>query len=327
MAIHDDIYIFMQAPVCYKCKEATPTLIIRAQSMCKPCMLTHVEHSFRSTLRTSLQPRHQERIVVCVSGGFNSAALLHMTTGCIDRKRAARLMQFEPHVLFVDDSRIFGIAEAEVTEYIETVRATYQCPVNVVPAEEFLPDLIPYVTSNPKHFEQLYSMRFHSRAAQWAQDNGFSKVIMGDSGSRVSAKVLNLLCMGRGAAISECTALVSEIGSVTVGRPLREILGNEVGIYAHFNSLPTLNRLPLYFNPSLPSGGKIEVLVADFLTGLQSKFQSTSHNILRTSSKLKNDSLDQDCSLCGLPRETSFQELEIGKVYDMSRCYGCQKIC
>jgi hypothetical protein len=198
--------------------------------------------------------------------------------------------------------------------------------VHVVPLEDFLPDLLPLTETSPKHFEQLYSIRFHSRACAWAEENGFSKVVFGDSGSRVAAKVMNLLCQGRGAAVSECTALLTTIGGVTAGRPLREILGNEVGLYAHFNALATLSRLPLYFNPSLPSGGKIEVLVSDFLSGLQGKFQSTTHNILRTSSKLRNEALDQDCILCGLPREVSYQELEIGRDYDMTRCYGCQKI-
>merc|ERR1712023_280006 len=64
---------------CMKCKVNKPVLVIRVNDpLCEQCFLTYVTHKFRSTLGKSKLVQPNDGVLLAISGGHSSMALLHL---------------------------------------------------------------------------------------------------------------------------------------------------------------------------------------------------------------------------------------------------------
>ncbi|NXD04891.1 CTU2 protein, partial [Certhia familiaris] len=150
--------------------------------------------------------------------------------------------------------------------------------------------------------EELLEMLRTHLIVQTARDRGYSKVMMGESLTRVAIKLLTNLSLGRGAFLAVDTGFTDQRhGDVMVVRPMRDYTAKEIAFYNLFFGVPTVIVPPLFTKRrEKPS---IHQLVERFLLGLQEEFPSTISTVYRTGEKLspepaKASSESQRCLLC-----------------------------
>ncbi|TRY53594.1 hypothetical protein DNTS_015942 [Danionella cerebrum] len=161
--------------------------------------------------------------------------------------------------------------------------------------------------------EMLQMLRQHL-ILHVARENNFSKVMMGESCSRLAVKLLSNIAVGRGAALASDTGFCDlRFGDVVIVRPMRDYSSKEITFYSR------IFRVPSVFIPGLDTKNhdkaSIQSLTERFVTNLQADFPSTVSTIYRTSEKLQTTKTPQDQSaasdskcllcLCALDAKTS----------------------
>ncbi|NWV34256.1 CTU2 protein, partial [Grantiella picta] len=136
--------------------------------------------------------------------------------------------------------------------------------------------------------EELLQMLRTHLIVQTARDRGYSKVMMGESLTRVAIKLLTNLSLGRGAFLAVDTGFTDQRhGDVMVVRPMRDYTAKEIAFYNHFFSVPTVI-VPHLFTKRREKPS-IHQLIERFLLGLQEEFPSTISTVYRYG------------GLCGVP--------------------------
>ncbi|KAH0619686.1 hypothetical protein JD844_000597 [Phrynosoma platyrhinos] len=88
--------------------------------------------------------------------------------------------------------------------------------------------------------ELLQTLRTHL-ILHVARTNGYTKVMMGDSCTRVAVKLMTNLCLGRGAFLASDTGFSdNRHGDVLFLRPMREYAAKEIAFYNRFFGVPTV---------------------------------------------------------------------------------------
>ncbi|CAM4532551.1 hypothetical protein PO909_023204 [Leuciscus waleckii] len=132
--------------------------------------------------------------------------------------------------------------------------------------------------------DMLHTLRQHL-ILHVARENGFSKVMMGESCSRLAVKLLSNIALGRGAALASDTGFSDpRFGDVVIVRPMRDYSSKEIAAYCRMFHVPSV------FIPGLETKAQdkasIQRLTETFVTNLQAEFPSTVSTIYRTSEKL-----------------------------------------
>ncbi|XP_042558138.1 cytoplasmic tRNA 2-thiolation protein 2 [Dipodomys spectabilis] len=132
--------------------------------------------------------------------------------------------------------------------------------------------------------ELLQTLRAHL-ILHVARVHGYSKVMMGDSCTRLAIKLMTNLALGRGAFLAWDTGFSDERhGDVVVVRPMRDHTLKEVVFYNRLFAVPSV------FTPAIdtkaPEKASIHRLMEAFILRLQTQFPSTISTVYRTSEKL-----------------------------------------
>ncbi|KAM6223828.1 cytoplasmic tRNA 2-thiolation protein 2 [Rhynchocyon petersi] len=132
--------------------------------------------------------------------------------------------------------------------------------------------------------ELLQTLRTHL-ILHIARTHGYSKVMTGDSCTRLAIKLLTNLALGRGAFLAWDTGFADERhGDVVVVRPMRDHMLKEVAFYNRLFSVPTV--LTPAMDTKAPEKASIQRLMEAFVFRLQAQFPSTVSTVYRTSEKL-----------------------------------------
>ncbi|EFB15522.1 hypothetical protein PANDA_001215, partial [Ailuropoda melanoleuca] len=161
-----------------------------------------------------------------------------------------------------------------------------QHPAGPPPADqtEALSRLFDSVKTLTAKEELLQTLRTHL-ILHVARTHGYSKVMTGDSCTRLAIKLMTSLALGRGAFLAWDTGFSDERhGDVVVVRPMREHTLKEVAFYNRLFAVPSV------FTPAIdtkaPEKASIHRLMEGFLLRLQAQFPSTVSTVYRTSEKL-----------------------------------------
>ncbi|KAG9352493.1 hypothetical protein JZ751_020907 [Albula glossodonta] len=132
--------------------------------------------------------------------------------------------------------------------------------------------------------DMLQTLRQHL-IVHMARTKGYTKVMMGDSCSRLAVKLLSNISLGRGASLAVDTGFSDQrYGDVIIVRPMRDYSSKEIAFYNRMFGVPSI------FIPGLdtkaPEKASIQHLTESFVTMLQADFPSTVSTIYRTSEKL-----------------------------------------
>ncbi|XP_019510048.1 PREDICTED: cytoplasmic tRNA 2-thiolation protein 2 isoform X1 [Hipposideros armiger] len=148
--------------------------------------------------------------------------------------------------------------------------------------------------------ELLQTLRTHL-ILHVARTHGYSKVMTGDSCTRLAIKLMTSLALGRGAFLAWDTGFSDERhGDVVVVRPMREHTLKEVAFYNRLFGVPSV------FTPAIdtkaPEKASIHRLMEAFMLRLQAQFPSTVSTVYRTSEKLVKAPRDSSAGVPPGPR-------------------------
>ncbi|XP_027746007.1 cytoplasmic tRNA 2-thiolation protein 2 isoform X2 [Empidonax traillii] len=363
---------------CMKCGQGTAVLIIRVgDPFCRGCFREYFVHKFRAMLGKNRVIFPGEKVLLALSGGSASSAMVRQVQEGLSREAAKRL-RFVPSLIYVEEGAVRRQSpeqREQTLAHMETLMQATGFPYHVIHLEEAL-ELPPSIlqpgpeqssksspsgpsykeavdsfiqqkrqegdvdsaTSLPGHStqdtpvgppgtprlpdtaqtqellrifeavetatarEELLQMLRTHLILQTARSRGYSKVMTGESCTRVAIKLLTNLSLGRGAFLAVDTGFTDKRhGDVMVVRPMRDYTAKEIAFYNHFFSVPTVIVPPLFTKRREKLS--IHHLIERFLLGLQEDFPSTISTVYRTGEKLSPDpakasSESQRCLLC-----------------------------
>ncbi|XP_041866781.1 cytoplasmic tRNA 2-thiolation protein 2 [Melanotaenia boesemani] len=149
--------------------------------------------------------------------------------------------------------------------------------------------------------EDLLSKLRQHLLVHTARTEGYSKVMLGESCTRLAVRLLSGISLGRGAQLAQDTGFSdSRYGDVISVRPMREYSAKEIAFYNHMFSVPSVVTPGL--DTQISDKASIQRLTESFVTKLQADFPSTVSTIYRTSEKLQTacriSSATDDCGRC-----------------------------
>ncbi|XP_078066817.1 cytoplasmic tRNA 2-thiolation protein 2 isoform X2 [Mustelus asterias] len=142
--------------------------------------------------------------------------------------------------------------------------------------------------------EELLQTLRHHLLLYTARMKGYTKIMMGDSCTRLAVKLLTNISLGRGASLAIDTGFSdNRYGDIMIVRPMREYSSKEIAFYN------TLFDVPNIFTPALDTKAtdkaSIHRLTESFVNKLQTDFPSTVSTVYRTSEKLNTACSDLNC--------------------------------
>ncbi|KAI2662264.1 Cytoplasmic tRNA 2-thiolation protein 2 [Labeo rohita] len=302
---------------CMKCKEETAVLIIRVNdAFCRSCFKEYFIHKFRAMLGKNRVIFPQEKHLARCSHKFKRAC----GRSAEERERSnAQLRGIFAKTGFpyfiVPLEQVFSLPTSvlvpgtsdpdpsnpsykqAVDQYIKEKQTLTDENVASAVAKLSIEDS----SYSPEHklaLERLFSslktltakedmlqtLRQHL-ILHIARENGYSKVMMGDSCSRLAVKLLSNIALGRGAALASDTGFSDpRYGDVVIVRPMRDYSSKEIAIYSRMFNVPSVFISGL--DTKTHDKASIQRLTESFVTNLQADFPSTVSTIYRTSEKL-----------------------------------------
>lgn len=330
---------------CKKCGVEKGIVLLRVNDVyCKSCFVPYFTHKFRACLGKSKLMKTGDQVLVAHSGGQASSAMLHLIKEGLEEDNK-KLLKYSPAVLYVDEGvvleqtmeerlalckrivtlalwsgfpvyittleMVYKVVDGSVPEVALTIKAGDQ--VDHLPTdsalEQRLKDLFMSVTSLTAKEDLLLRLR-HQMICKIGEKLNMTKVFMGDSGTRLSVRLLADMAQGRGAQLTEDTGFSHNWGSqVLVLRPMREFVAKEIAMYNNICQIESV-AIPA-LGTKTDHRASISRLTEQFVRGLQLDFPSTVSTVFRTGDKLcSNTQLipENKCILCQGVLDTNARE-------------------
>ena len=309
---------------CMKCSDGTAVVLIRnGDPLCNACFLEYVVHKFRATIGKARVIHQGERVLLAVSGGASSCAMLDLVIRGLS-KETTRKLRFQPGVIHIDEGQLLGRTAEQresVKEQIKTVAGKAGYPFHVVMLEDLFVENLEISNETSSERTQLVELfsKVHTLTAKedlvkhlyrWqlqkaAKEHGYDRIMVGDCSTSLSIRILSDIAQGRGSQLPLNIGFQDNRVEVSILRPMREFTKKEIEFYNHFNGVSS-SSLPSFSTMESPYAS-VDRLTQEFIFGLQAVFPSTVSTVLRTGDKLSshiNDSQYASCSICLAPLET-----------------------
>lgn len=352
---------------CMKCCTSEAVAVVRMDDpLCRTCFLAYFTHKFRATIGKARAVRAGEKVLLAFSGGQSSSAMLHLVSEGVS-SRVPKKLRFEPGVVFIDEGEILNCDKEErlrsveqITEITSKIGFPYHqlCLEDAFDWEKFTQD----GTTCCRNLEKLETGKDNAEKLKClleatlsltakedlvktlrtrvlldtARKEGYSKVMLGDSATRISIRLLSDISQGRGGDLPYDTGFSDERhGDVIFIRPMREFMIKEIALYNYFNRVETVSIRKL--GSMTHSHASIDHLTEEFVSSLQLEFPFTVSTIFRTGDKLSGKEFSDDhpiCAFCGVPSILG-ERLHSVDLYDSTRpssstsdcCSDCNGRC
>jgi cytoplasmic tRNA 2-thiolation protein 2 len=223
--------------------------MIRKDRNCEECFNQAAITRFKTNLRTNLKIWKDDNNLICVSGGDNSMAMLHLMHVSLFGE-AQRKMFFKVHIIHIDDSAVFGWDEQKTHENISIVvdackKFGFNYTVLKIESvfdiktlnpntkkfdkdEEEKKDYVNQVfDSSPENRERLQEiLKYPSELCSNKEDMifffkkwvlldfalkfGFKKLLLGCSAVNITSKVMSEIAKGRGLSLPNDVTFVDD---------------------------------------------------------------------------------------------------------------------
>ncbi|OZJ02183.1 hypothetical protein BZG36_04321 [Bifiguratus adelaidae] len=319
-----------KAGTCIKCKTRPSTVVLRHVQYCKDCFLFATTGKFRSAFgKSAISNTTGHKAMVAFSGGPSSRALLHLMKGFqhVGSHQSGQKRLFDELVIcHIDETAAFNgsstldmarvVVDTEYPDFTfhgQLIEDIYEDEaLSSIDKKEKLRQLFAQAGSLTAKEDLLWHIKMHL-LVKAAQKLGCTRLILGDSATRIAIKVISFTAKGRG------YSLPLEIGgdihglypNLVILRPLKDMLAKEIAIYDHSQGL--LNSLvpATNFSTMAPPTASIDRATEEFIVGLDRDFPSTVSTIVRTASKLKLASSmngQSRCALCHMPIQSGSKD-------------------
>lgn len=88
---------------CKKCVEGKPVVLLQKKdAYCSSCFIDYASHKFRSTIGKSKQLKPNHQVLLAVSTGQSSQAMIHLTCESLSSPISQNRLFFQPTLLYID---------------------------------------------------------------------------------------------------------------------------------------------------------------------------------------------------------------------------------
>ncbi|RMZ86675.1 hypothetical protein DV736_g6097, partial [Chaetothyriales sp. CBS 134916] len=239
----------------------------------------------------------RKRLLLPLSGGVSSLALLHVLDAQLTRQREKQNRTAYDLILVHIETTGEGQDDREL--YVSMMAAASTATARSDLEQVFLKRLVMCL----------------------AKQHNCESILWGHSDSRLAALALAEVAKGRGGSVPMILSDGRSPAGVRFNYPMRDLFKTELELYA--SVLPQ----PLVAMAERGSGGataavrntSIDSLLSTYIMSQAEKYPSIMANVVRTASKLRVAELDDDTSVCVL----CFGEVD-SPTYDL--CYGCRRM-
>ena len=332
---------------CYKCKINKSNFLNRSEFICKTCFLKVLNHKFRSNLRAHCKIKHEDYVLVCISGGNNSMGMLNWFYSTFNDNTSNRKLFFKLKVLYIDDSILFKTDKNISHEFIENERNSrktsvenlckrFGFPYDILNLENCLEasfpnyeekylDIYNKISKIGSFNEDFNKVLIRNVIFKYALQNNFNKVVFGNTAQSLVNNVFSNIVKGRGFNVREEIGYLDTHflnGRITVLKPLRDFLTKEILLFNYLNSVQLIYsstdilKEQMNSRVALPKNGNTNRLVKHFFDNLQDKMFSTITTVIGTAEKLKprHEGMLISCGFCLDYIDEVYNELEIGSI-------------
>ncbi|CAH1779839.1 unnamed protein product [Owenia fusiformis] len=327
--------------VCMKCQNLAVVVIRVNDAFCRECFLKYCTHKFRSAFGKSKLIRDGDAVLVAVSGGQATTALVHLIQEGLSC-RAQKKLRFNPTLVYIDEGAVINESREERLKVCSKMAALFKAtsfPFHIIPFEKVMKESLRYdsdsslagymesltlenslanqlrdlldSTSSLTAKENLQSILRRRLLISLAEKLSISKVMTGETSTHLASQLLSSISQGRGKHVSdEMSFSDGRNQAVMFVRPLREFSSKETALYNRMMSLEPCIQPTLTTKTGL--GSSIDRLTQSFVATLQAGFPSTVSTIFRTgeklSSELDKNKEDDFCIMCQSVLDTDTPE-------------------
>ena len=188
--------------------------------------------------------------------------------------------------------------------------------------------------------EDMLKMLKNRLIQMYAAQNGFTKVLYGESTTRLSINSLANVSKGRGFTLPLDVGFADaeSVPGLTLMRPMRDYLSKEISYFLRIRRLTYVTVPSFSTKQTNMKTSSVDHLTEKFLTELQKDYPSTINTICRTVDKLifkdrESEGLKEFCTLCHSPLSSTEQAQAISVKRSMtshnksSQCCGEESTC
>ncbi|XP_014664653.1 PREDICTED: cytoplasmic tRNA 2-thiolation protein 2-like isoform X2 [Priapulus caudatus] len=332
-----------------------PVVVVRVNdAFCRECFLTYFTHKFRATIGKSKLVREGEKVLLTVSGGQASCAMLNLVNEGLGKSVHKRL-RFSPSILYIDEGAVLGMCLQERSNVQEKVLSSARktgFPCFYSSLEMVMAcggcagaeDADSHGDEQPCHYStyhgvddceglhtnvdmqrRLTSLFEATRTITAKEDllnvlrmrlmvhiaiqEGFTKLMVGDTGTRLAVRVMSNVAQGRGSALALDTGFSDDRHGIAVLlRPMMDFTGKEIVMYNRFHDIRPVTIAA--FTTKSSCAASITKLSQTFVLQLQEHFPSTINTICRTAGKIceatdLGSKRPAQCCMCKISLDTS----------------------
>ncbi|CAL8254108.1 unnamed protein product [Lota lota] len=146
--VDEDYNGLLESPVvvsetqkCNKCKETTAALILKpGEALCRGCFKEHFVHKFRAMLGKNRIIFPGEKVLLAVSGGSSSCAMLSQVQEGLGQN-AHKKLRFKPGIVYIDEGCLLGQSMEERQKTMAQIHSLFKVtgfPYHIIPLEMVL---------------------------------------------------------------------------------------------------------------------------------------------------------------------------------------------
>ena len=345
--------------ICEKCQKNSK-IYNKFKFLCVDCFEEIINHKFRANLRTVCKIRHEDYLLICISGGNNSMCMLHMFYKSFTQNKTNKKLFFKIKILYIDDSIFLKDKDKIIEtrnknkEFIENITNQYNFKDYQIINLENIMDInnndlnILDINTNMNLIEKYFNIydniskvggfknKFIKITIQnlifyYAIKYNFTKIIYGINGQNLINNSFNSIILGNGVNIRhEIDHLDNTFlnGKINILKPLQDFSNKEILLYNHYNKV---NILYPYYKIE-----NINIIINDFFENLQNQKPNTLYTVINTIEKLSNKIKENiKCKFCLNELNDIKSELEFGIdnflnikecILNKELCYQCRRM-
>ena len=345
--------------ICEKCEKNKSKVYNRNKFLCLDCFNEIIVHKFKANLRTCCNIRHEDYILVCISGGNFSMAMLEMFRQSFEESKSNKKLFFKIKILYIDDSLLLKDKEKIIEErnkrkiivekimasfkfdyeivYLEKVMDLNNKDINLTNKEIYESDLIEKylnildnVSSVGDFKTKFIQITINNLIFYYALKNNFIKIVFGNNGQGLVRQSFYSIITGNGKDIKHNIIHVDNSylnGKVAIIKPLQDFFDKEILYFNHYNKVQII--YPVYKDDNLT------VILSSFFGKLQTIKLNTVPTVINTAGKVVQYKNENICKFCLASLDKNMNMLEFGLdnvlnnddcILNKELCYGCRRI-
>ena len=345
--------------ICEKCSQNPSKIYNRNKFLCLNCFNGIIIHKFKSNLRTCCKIKQEDYLLVCISGGNYSMAMLELFHQSFNDSNSSRKLFFKIKILYIDDSILLKDKTKIIEErqkrklFLEQKLKEYNFDIDIIYLEKVMNlndekinlkdnnvyeniliekylQMLDRVSTTGGYKTKFIQISIYNLIFYYAMKNKFTKIVFGNNGQGLVLQSFFNIITGYGKDIKHNIIHVDDTylnGKILIYRPLQDFFDKEISLFNHYHKVDII--YPVYKDDNLTK------ILSTFFGKLQSEKLHTVPSVINTAEKVVVYKSDKICKFCLCHLDENKNKMEFGLdaflndencLLNKELCYGCRRM-